>query len=69
VDYETNCGGRMNSSTKKYAQRELSVSETDEKGVYCNSIVTVTSNLVKKKCVRVCVVFVSVCVSMCVYVW
>jgi len=33
----------------KYAQRELGVSETDTKRVYCNSIVTVTSNLVKKK--------------------
>jgi len=33
----------------KNAQRELGVSETDTKGVYCNSIVTVTSNLVKKK--------------------
>jgi len=32
----------------KYAQRELGVSETDTKRVYCNSIVTVTSNLVKK---------------------
>ena len=33
----------------KNAQRELGVSETDTKRVYCNSIVTVTSNLVKKK--------------------
>ncbi len=37
----------------KYAQRELGVSETDTKGVYCNSIVTVTSNLVKKKTRRI----------------
>ena len=37
----------------KYAQRELGVSETDTKGVYCNSIVTVTSNLVKKKTPRI----------------
>jgi len=37
----------------KYAQRELGVSETDTKRVYCNSIVTVTSNLVKKKTRRI----------------
>ncbi len=37
----------MNSS-KNYAQRELGISETDTKGVYNNSIFTVTSNLVKK---------------------
>ncbi len=37
----------------KYAQRELGVSETDTKRVYCNSIVTVTSNLVKNKTRRI----------------
>jgi hypothetical protein len=37
----------------KYAQRELGVSETDTKRVYCNSIVTVTSKLVKNKTRRI----------------
>jgi hypothetical protein len=37
----------------KYALGHEGVSETDTKRVYCNSIVTVTSNLVKKKTRRI----------------